>query len=690
MYLRAREREILEKLLREDRFITTKEMARQFNVSSRTILRELKDMEAILKNYALGFDRKPRKGIRITGSKRQKQALLNDLLSKEYREFSQEERKLLIFRSLLETNEPLKLFTLADKLNVTTATLSNDLDQIEHSIGHFDLKLIRKRGYGVELAGSEYGKRAMFGNMILERIDEKRFLDTIENQLNQQNLDKKTKLFGILDEEKIKIVECVLEKFQQTILTSIADSAYIALAVHLWLAVERIQKGETIENEQDVYNELKETPEFASASMIVQELEKVFHIKIPETEIAYVTILLLGARRKADKDFPLFDVDVDISRKVRALINFVSKKTGYSLTEDHSLYHGLLAHLVPALNRMKEKMYTYNPLLSQIKTTFPSLFNIVKEGVKKVFVDQHFSEDAIGYLVLHFGSALEQKMKEIPLKALVVCSSGIGSSKMLASRLLKEFPEIKTIRNSSLIELKNLDISQYDIIISTVDLPYDHIPYIFVNPLLDQNDILKVKAYIDERLPAIVKSKDVNSNKENDDLINLINRFNKFGDTVKKVLHYFQVIKLKGSESHKQNIMEICHQLKEEKMIADENKIADKLLLREQKGGLGIPKSKIALFHLKDRNVSVPLFRIYELDKEDSVLGMDGETMLVKRILLLLAPEQLSHYGLEILSLISSSIIENEESLELFEQGNEKEVYNKLNSVFHHFMKEKF
>lgn len=40
------------------------------------------------------------------------------------------------------------------------------------------------------------------------------------------------------------------------------------------------------------------------------------------------------------------------------------------------------------------------------------------------------------------------------MKALVVCSSGIGSSKMLASRLKKELPEIESFDMSSLIELK--------------------------------------------------------------------------------------------------------------------------------------------------------------------------------------------------------------------------------------------
>jgi len=86
----------------------------------------------------------------------------------------------------------------------------------------------------------------------------------------------------------------------------------------------------------------------------------------------------------------------------------------------------------------------------------------------------------------------------------------------------------------------------------------------------------------------------------------------------------------------------------------------------------------------------IPLFRIYDLDKADNVLGMDGNAMEISRILLLLAPEQLTQNKLEILSQISSAIIESKSSLALFENGDETAVYHKLNVIFHHYMKEKF
>ncbi len=81
----------------------------------------------------------------------------------------------------------------------------------------------------------------------------------------------------------------------------------------------------------------------------------------------------------------------------------------------------------------------YNPMTEQIKRDYFLLYMAVEEGMEKFFPGLLFSDNEIAFIVLHFGSALEIKREEAKIKALIVCSSGIGSSKMLASRLKKSF-----------------------------------------------------------------------------------------------------------------------------------------------------------------------------------------------------------------------------------------------------------
>ena len=74
------------------------------------------------------------------------------------------------------------------------------------------------------------------------------------------------------------------------------------------------------------------------------------------------------------------------------------------------------------------------------------------------------------------------------IEVLVVCASGMGSSKMLRSRLEREFAEIDVEKIISLHKLSDEDLSRYDLIISTVPLDLGDDKYICVSPLLNDRD----------------------------------------------------------------------------------------------------------------------------------------------------------------------------------------------------------
>src|SRR5699024_9274660 len=115
------------------------------------------------------------------------------------------------------------------------------------------------------------------------------------------------------------------------------------------------------------------------------------------------------------------------------------------INKNANLLKDLVAHLKPSKYRMKKNMDIYNPLLDDIQRDYPYLFTILQEAVEAVFPTITFPADEIGYLVLHFGAVLFDKPFTKPVNALVVCASGIGTAKILASQLQQQFPEITTI-----------------------------------------------------------------------------------------------------------------------------------------------------------------------------------------------------------------------------------------------------
>jgi mannitol operon transcriptional antiterminator len=325
MYISARERQVLEILLTEKDEITVKDLADQIGVSGRTVHRDLKNVEDILMEYDLSLQKKSGVGVQITGDKNKIRELELFLFNLFHTEYTPDERQTIILCELLESNGPVKLLGLANDLNVTIATVSADLTKLEERLQKFGLLLIRKRGYGVEIEGDEGAKRRAMSNLISEYLDESEILslarENIQKRGAQQINTISERLLGLVEKQKLLIVEKIVESIVQELPFTMADSAYIGLVVHLALAVERIQKGEGININQVYLENQQSSKEYKFAEKIVTELEQVFKIKIPQAEIAYITMHLKGAKLRHDNEFLIEDSSFQVAIKTRNLID---------------------------------------------------------------------------------------------------------------------------------------------------------------------------------------------------------------------------------------------------------------------------------------------------------------------------------------------------------------------------------
>ncbi|MDX7984140.1 transcription antiterminator [Bacillus velezensis] len=691
MYMTAREQKLMKHLLLQNRYETVHELAEALQVSTRTVHRELKTIKPMMESFGLALDKQPGKGLKAVGNPEDKQKLLSDL-SYEQHEYSAEERKLLILCSLLESQEPIKLYSLANELQVTNATISYDLDELETWIAPFGLTLIRKRGFGIQLTGPENAKRKIVGNLIVNRLDIQSFLEAVELNIKGKP-DDAEKMFGVVNKAELLKMDRLLIQLKEKIAIALSDSSYMALAVHLTFAMDRIRLGETITMEASELKALQQTKEYGSALEMAKELEKAFGVSIPEAEIGYITIHLRSANRKYKTEFKPEDIEVETALQTKQLIGFISEKIKIDLTENGSLYDGLIAHLEPAINRVKENIDMYNPMTEQIKRDYFLLYMAVEEGMEKFFPGLLFSDNEIAFIVLHFGSALEIKREEAKIKALIVCSSGIGSSKMLASRLKKELSEIRSFDMSSLIELKDRDITAYDMIVSTVPIPYENIDYVMVSPLLNEEDADQVKQYIKRKIPLILDKKRNGKREEKQpetpDMLEAAGRMVHYAAVIQSVLRNFSVKSIDSNTAYELFLNRMFDMLEQEGLVHNAQKTAQRLAERERQGGLGIPGTAMALYHLKNEEIVTPFFKIYDLTAPCSVKGMDGNSLTVDRALVMMAPADMPAEGAEILSAVSSAIIESEDSIKAFQTEDEADLYKRLNKLFYHFIQEK-
>ncbi|EJL46040.1 transcriptional antiterminator, partial [Brevibacillus sp. CF112] len=218
MHVSSRQRSIMEILLQEKKGITVAQIAERIGVSTRTVHRELDALDPLFAESGLELVRKTGAGVEVVGTPEQKLALKMSVLHQTTTEFTAEERKAIILCSLLAATEPVKLISLAIDLKVTTATISHDLDDLEELLGRYDLTLLRKRGYGVELLGNEASKRKAISRLIAEHLDDHELIGIIkENIQNKSSRDMDSisrRLLSLIDREKLMKVENALSHLE--------------------------------------------------------------------------------------------------------------------------------------------------------------------------------------------------------------------------------------------------------------------------------------------------------------------------------------------------------------------------------------------------------------------------------------------------------------------------------------------
>ncbi|KZM58877.1 PTS sugar transporter [Geobacillus stearothermophilus] len=686
MYVSARERKLLERLLADDRDITVGELAEELNVSARTVHRDLQGLESVFRRYGLKLAKRAGVGIRLVGEEENKQALAAELFRLSHHEYTPEERQLMILIALLEANEPVKLVTLAHDLNVTVATVSLDLDKLEQTVEAYGLSLIRKRGYGVELAGSESAKRRLMSDLLFRHVDEHEFLalmkETIQKRTDAPLDTVAEKLLGLVDRKKLAVIEQQIEQVKEKLPFTMADSSYIAFVVHLALAMERIKRGEAIHFDPRDLQALQATKEYEIAHELAESLEKVFDVDIPNEEVGYMTMHLMGAKWRSRQGAMMEEPSLAVGMKAQQLIRFVSDKLGVDLSADRTLYEDLVVHLKPALYRLEHGMGVANPLLDPIKQDYAELFAIVADGARQLFGGIPIPDEEIGYLVLHFAAALMRKKKG--WRVLVICSSGLGTAKILATRLKKEIPDIVSLEQASAFEWKGKDVSAYDLVISTVPLPEEYGPHIVVSPMLTEEEARKIRECLERKSAAEKRMRKESTARRNRPAIDTMKAVRRISETIVHILDGFSLEVVKRRSVH-ELLTDACRRLERSGVIVDADVVIEELRRRESLGGLGVPGTTLALYHARSFAVLRPSLTMYRLDSPQTVAGMDGEPMEINTVVLLLGPADADEEVLSVLSHVSTLLVKNEQSAATLAYGGEDEVYSLISGHLEQF-----
>ena len=693
--LTSRQKTIIEILTRftPTNPVTISAISEELKLSSRTILREIPKIEKWLSDNHFKFIRKPGVGLIIDESI-ENQKLILELLEIENIEksYSKEERRKLILLELLSNKEPLKSLYFTSKFKISEGTFINDIDFLSEWLKNFNISVIKKTGVGIYINGNEDSYRQAISNAVCEFMTEEAILnvlnstDTINNSFklptNYQN-----RIFSFIDNKTMKVVEEILIYIEKKLHIKYTDSAYMGLIIHISLAIKRIQNFEEIKMENEKLSKLEIMPEFSVAEEISKLINKKLNVLIPKDEIGYITIHLLSAKIWINEKNKNFDFNnINIKQIVINIINIVENELNIYLRDNEMLIDDLKNHIKPVLSRLSMNVRIKNSQLKTIKENYPDIYkatekacNILKEtlSIKKVY------ENEVAFIAMHFCAAVEKlKTVENKISAVIVCPTGIGTSKMLSINILKYFNNIniKYTMSAINIDINKLYEENIDIIISTIKLDIDF-NFICVNPIFLEQDKILLKNALDN----INKKKKLKLSK------NLLND-SKFIDKkdviyiknlsieILNLISSFQLLIVESFENEYELIKTSASIFAQN--INERDIIYNDFLKRENVSKVYIDDFKIKFLHCKTnvmKNCCFGYIRINNFIKIDNneIIG----------VVIMIVPEDNNEIYTEIMSELSGAIIENDELFRALKQNKQSEILVEIEKILMKFYK---
>lgn len=676
MYFSAREKKILELLLEYHQGITQEELEALLKVSRRTVYREISSLEKTLHPLDIQLVKERGKGYLLLGDEQSLVRLRTELSNEKTDDFgSTLERQRAITAKLLVEAERETIQSLAFEFRVSPATMMTDLKNVEQSLNNYRLMLDRVQGDGLAIVGDESERRNLLRSLIYSGVNEYDFFHHLR-RLEETNLHHKSSNYflKLVSNEALYVANQGISESQ--LFQDVTDNQLVQILLILAISIDRMNLHHPIEEEFPIEDE----EFYQHAQKILQVVGKMIGQLVATFEVSFLARQLSGVNYKIPQNIFLESYDVTLSYQVRELIAAVSQQSTNDFRKDDTLFYDLSAHMSAALKRNYASFdKEANPLLKKVIEKYPALYQTITKQLRVYFPQALFNEEELGYILIHFASSLERSPQQRGANVLVLCSSGIGTSKILESRLTKYVPEIETTQVARISQMDYINFAQYDLILSTIFLPGFEFPYKMISPLLLEDELAEIRLVLmkqSHRLPEEqVKSVPVENS------VLTFERIYERMRVANNLLKQFDMYALTTEPDLFATIQKMMGRL-QGVIVQDAMEVAKKVYRRYQIAPIGIPNTNFALFHCSSEKVNLPYFGIFELSDSVPIAAMDGSTIQLSRILLLLAPEPLNHELELLLGKISSSVIDSDLNIEIYKKGDKDLIYHLLSSLF--------
>lgn len=428
--------------------LNTKQLAAHFSVTQRTIqtyLRELKEeYPDCIKTVT--------NGILIMKQIELKEKVIP---------FTYSERKSYILRNLLINEQSIVIDELADALFISEVTLLNEIKKIRRSLEKYGLILKTKNNH-LFITGSTTDKKTLMIDLIYGEA---------ENSL--VSLTTLNDIFRHYDAERIR--DILLQKLND-VHFFMDEYSLVNLLLHILIAMDQSQTLQSLHQEDMSQGFIDLNHHFVSIiEEVCQTLEQLYDVHFSASN-RYQFTLLLMTRAIRNKEIKGIDRSkLSVSDEILSLVNHVIHEIHKIYNIDLNTNEFIIAfslHIKNMLIRLREQISIHNPLLFNIKSTSPFIYDIavyISNIIGKAQQVQVY-DDEIAYIALHIGARIEElNCTRDKLQAVLVCPQYYSyynqQFKKIESYFHDEFMITSIITNP--IELNE---TTCDLVLSTIPL----------------------------------------------------------------------------------------------------------------------------------------------------------------------------------------------------------------------------
>lgn len=431
---------IIKILLNSVEPVSSLALSQEIGCSTKTIQNEIKEVNKELKNCEIV-------SIRGIGYKIEGNIDDIDIKNSDLYDYDRVEYIIKKIINISSTDkDTIKLEDLADSMYVSLSTVKNDLKEVKKILNEYNLKISSKHKQGICIEASEE--------------DIIKFIINYSNKVDN-SLSIKDFLNNNIIENLFSIKKILLDtlNYENMILTD-NEFKNIVNYISIYLSRNNTNQSDFIKEYIKKYKNKKEKP-------------------ISEDEQLLI--------RKAIKEFCR---DLNIA-------------TSINLSHDKVFEECLFNHISNLYKRADLGINQYEITAGEIKLKYPFPFELGKIAKKTIEknLNMEISEDEVENIALHIGGALERidkRDEKKVYKTIIVCTSGVGTSMLIKSKLENIFKgklEIIKVIPSYLIDYVNvLDI---DFVISTVEVNLENVNVIKVSPMLTDKEIKLIEKYIE-------------------------------------------------------------------------------------------------------------------------------------------------------------------------------------------------